>query len=148
MIGVSVPSGVAAQPMGNDETRRGAHNRAANALATEPEAAYGIGIEGGCTFESSGALQVFAWVAIHAADGTRGESRTAAFYLPSEVAQWLAQGVELGEADDRVFSRENSKQANGSVGLLTDDRITRTSYYTPAVVLALIPFMNPGLSFP
>ncbi len=177
--GVSVPSGVNAQPMGDDETRRGAHQRAANALRAKPTAAYTVGIEGGCAFEPDGTLQVFAWVAVHQAqDGVRGESRTAAFYLPREVARLVAQGVELGEADDRVFGRENSKQANGSVGILTGDRITRASYtnqvkrspvkcyltttiqhfiqdtlshdwyyYSPAVVLALIPFLNPGLSF-
>lgn len=146
--GVVVPSGVNAQPMGDDETRRGAHNRAANALLMRPGADYTVGIEGGCAFEPDGALQVFAWVAVHRSrDGLRGESRTAAFYLPREIARLVAQGMELGEADDVVFGRENSKQDNGSVGLLTGDRITRAGYYTPAVVLALIPFLNPGLSF-
>jgi non-canonical (house-cleaning) NTP pyrophosphatase len=51
----------------------------------------------------------------------------------------------LGEADDLVFGRSNSKQANGAVGLLTDDAVTRTTYYVPAVIFALIPFKNAEL---
>jgi non-canonical (house-cleaning) NTP pyrophosphatase len=51
----------------------------------------------------------------------------------------------LGHADDRVFGRENSEQTNGAVGLLTKDLIDRTAYYEHAVVLALVPFVNPGL---
>jgi non-canonical (house-cleaning) NTP pyrophosphatase len=51
----------------------------------------------------------------------------------------------LGEADDRVFSRKNSKQSNGAIGILTNDAIDRTELYIPAVIFALIPFKNPDL---
>jgi len=33
------------------------------------------------------------------------------------------------------------------VGILTDDAVDRAGYYTQAVVLALIPFKNPKLTF-
>lgn len=55
------------------------------------------------------------------------------------------EGKELGEADDLVFGQTNSKQANGAVGILTDNVLTRTTFYEPAVILALIPFKNPEL---
>ncbi|HRF97359.1 MAG TPA: DUF84 family protein, partial [Aggregatilineales bacterium] len=76
-----------------------------------------------------------------------GHARTATFILPDEVAKHVKLGLELGDADDIVFGRSNSKQQNGSVGLLTNDRIDRAGYYSPAVVLALIPFINPSLNF-
>ena len=76
-----------------------------------------------------------------------GRSRTATFILPDEVAALVHQGLELGDADDRVFGRNNSKQANGSVGILTGDVIDRTDFYTEAITLALIPFINPSLTF-
>ncbi|MEM6529629.1 MAG: DUF84 family protein, partial [Chloroflexota bacterium] len=57
-------------------------------------------------------------------------------------------GMELGDADDIVFGRSNSKQQTGSVGLLTGDALTRETYYLHAVVLALIPFKNPAFTFP
>jgi non-canonical (house-cleaning) NTP pyrophosphatase len=58
------------------------------------------------------------------------------------VVELIDQGMELGEADDVVFGRNNSKQKNGAVGILTGDVVTRTSYYVEAVCLALIPFRN------
>ena len=57
----------------------------------------------------------------------------------------VREGKELGEADDIVFGKENSKQTYGAVGLLTGDVIDRTRFYEDAVVLALIPFRNPDL---
>lgn len=43
--------------------------------------------------------------------------------------------------------RENSKQQNGDVGLLTHDRLTHEQFYQHALVLAFIPFMNRKLYF-
>jgi non-canonical (house-cleaning) NTP pyrophosphatase len=76
-----------------------------------------------------------------------GKSRTGAFYLPEEIARLVRDGMELGHADDVVFGRSNSKQQDGSIGLLTGGVIDRTLYYEHAVVLALIPFLNPQLTF-
>jgi len=143
--GMSAPSGVRDQPMGDDETLRGAYNRAAHIRQTRPDADYWIGIEGGCA-DVDGDMQVFAWVVV--LDQTRvGKSRTGMFYLPVEVAVLVRGGMELGHADDAVFGRSNSKQDDGSVGLLTGGAINREAYYAQAVVLALIPFRNIRLSF-
>jgi non-canonical (house-cleaning) NTP pyrophosphatase len=58
------------------------------------------------------------------------------------VAELIRNGKELGEADDIVFGESNSKQKMGAVGLLTNNVIDRTEYYTHAVILALIRFKN------
>ncbi len=143
--GMSAASGVSDQPMTDAETRRGALNRVTNARQALPDADYWIGMEGGVE-DVEGELETFAWIVV--TDGVRtGKSRTATFYLPEETARLVRQGIELGHADDRVFGRSNSKQQNGSVGLLTGDAIDRTGFYTQAVVLALIPFRNPTLTF-
>ena len=52
---------------------------------------------------------------------------------------------DSGDADDIVFKRSNSKQQNGAVGILTDNVINRTDYYSHAIILALIPFTNTKL---
>ena len=65
--------------------------------------------------------------------------------LPAEVADLVRQGHELGEADDRVFGRTNSKQEEGAVGLLTGGVIDRVQLYEPSVVLALVAFRNADL---
>ncbi len=143
--GVSAPSNVSDQPMSDAETLQGALNRARNARTLAAHADYWVGIEGGCD-EQQGAMQAFAWVVVLSKERA-GQSRTGTFTLPAEVARLVRQGVELGEADDRVFSRSNSKQGNGAVGILTRDVIDRTTYYEHAVILALVPFKNPDLAF-
>jgi inosine/xanthosine triphosphatase len=139
--GISVPSGVSAQPMSNAETLQGALHRVEAARRATPDADYWIGIEGGCEDSAEG-MTVFAWVVALDGVGKIGKSRTATFFLPQEVSELVRQGMELGDADDAVFGRKNSKQQNGSVGLLTEDVITRLTYYEQAVILALIPFKN------
>ncbi|MFZ4816250.1 MAG: inosine/xanthosine triphosphatase, partial [Phototrophicaceae bacterium] len=144
--GVNVPSGVRDQPMSDDETLLGATHRARAALDAIPLADYAVGIEGGCE-DSAHGLSVFAWIVVIGRDGRLGRSRTAMFYLPEEIARHVRDGLELGDADDIVFGQSNSKQQNGSVGLLTGDVLTRETYYTEALILALIPFKNPTLTF-
>ncbi|KAF4629994.1 hypothetical protein G7Y89_g8147 [Cudoniella acicularis] len=149
--GINVPSGVPEQPFSDAETLQGALNRAQNAREQEPHADYWIGIEGGVEDtpdQTAGTLQSFAWVVVIDRErGRIGKARTATFYQPEEVAKLVRGGMELGHADDQVFGRSNSKQSNGSVGLLTGDVIGREAYYVQAVILALIPFKNGDLTF-
>lgn len=147
--GVSVPSGVPDQPFSDEETLRGAENRVKNARDEEPDADYWVGIEGGVHSEkpNEGAIQSFAWIVVTSKQGRTGKARTAAYNLPEETASLLRQGMELGHADDAVFGKSNTKHHSGSVGLLTDDVVDRTSYYVQAVILALIPFKNSKLTF-
>ncbi|MCO6359225.1 inosine/xanthosine triphosphatase [Roseivirga pacifica] len=141
--GVSVPSNVSDQPMTDAETLEGAKNRARNAQSAQPDADYWVGIEGGINQES-GTMEAFAWISI-ISKTKEGKARTASFDLPEKIRALVNQGVELGHADDMVFERTNSKQGNGAVGILTNGLIDRAAYYEPAVVLALIPFLNQEL---
>jgi inosine/xanthosine triphosphatase len=142
--GVSVESGVADQPMTDDETYNGAFNRALRASQSQPDGDYFIGLEGGLE-DHDGELWSFAWMVVRNKSGLVGKGRTATFMLPGQVRQLILGGMELGDADDIVFTKSNSKQANGALGLLTGDVATRTDYYTEAVIFALIPFKNPKL---
>lgn len=144
--GVEVDSGVAAQPIGTAETLLGALNRARAARAAHPEADFAFGIEGGVE-PLDGELLTMAWVVVIDRAGKIGKARSGSFVLPKEVTALIHEGLELGDADDRVFGKSGSKRKNGSVGLLTGDAITRADFYTPAVTLALIPFRNPDLTF-
>jgi inosine/xanthosine triphosphatase len=143
--GVAVASGVADQPLSRAETLAGARNRARNAQAAMPSAHYSVGIEGGVEAVDD-QLEVFAWVVVQSAMA-QGRAQTGVFYLPQEVARRVRDGMELGHADDAVFGRENSKQQSGSIGILTDDVLTRTDYYVQAVIMALIPFKQAHLSW-
>lgn len=140
---ITVPSGVASQPMTDAETLQGARNRVQNARSIQPESSFWVGVEGGCDYHE-GALVAFAWVQVLGADRA-GCARTAMFILPGQIQELVEGGLELGAADDLIFGKENSKQQSGAVGLLTDDVITRATYYEQAVTLALLPFKNPSL---
>jgi len=138
--GLSVDSGVSDQPMSDEETLEGAKNRADNASQQVTYAEFYVGIEGGIDV-SGEEMTAFAWIAIKS-NGQYGKSRTGTFTLPKPVVKLIHEGKELGEADDIVFDRTNSKQKSGAVGILTGNVIDRTSYYTEAVILAAIPFKN------
>jgi inosine/xanthosine triphosphatase len=143
ILGVSVESGVPDQPMNDAETMLGAETRVRNAQLQFPGCDFYVGVEGGVE-ETVFGLMAFAWIVISNSEKT-GKARTASFFLPSEVAKLVHQGMELGDADDQVFSKNNSKQQNGAIGLLTDDVISRKSLYLPAVQMAFIPFLNSDL---
>lgn len=142
---VAVPSGVRDQPMSDAETLQGARQRAENARGALPDADFWVGIEGGVEdCQPDDTMWTFAWVAVCSPDRL-GLGRTATLRLPPRLAELVRGGKELGEADDIVFGRTNSKQDNGAVGLLTGNVIDRAQAYEQAVILALIPFKNPDL---
>ena len=139
----AVASGVAEQPASEAETLAGAEGRAAAAAAEIPDAELWIGVEGGVEDRPEG-LAAFAWVVVRSNDRV-GRARSATFFLPESVAELVRSGVELGEADDRVFARTGSKRREGAVGLLTDGALDRRGLYEQAVLLALVPFAKPEL---
>lgn len=143
VIGKTVSSGVSDQPMGEKETFLGANNRVLGLL--KEEANYYVGIEGGCCFIDK-KLYAFAWV-ITRDDKKVGCGKTSLFQLPRKIQNLVETGVELGEADDIVFGRKNSKRKDGAVGILTGGLVDRTRYYKEAVLMSLIPFINSKLSF-
>jgi inosine/xanthosine triphosphatase len=170
--GFRVESGVTAQPMGDDETQRGAKNRAMAAyqcyekkFLKPPHLA--VGLEGGLEWSNDKSiLWCMAWMACCGKTGdgfleellggpttvaaveelsdklSWGLAKTASFAMPPPITEYVKQGMELGEADDKVFNRVNSKQGSGTVGILTNGIITRASYYQHALVLALVPWIR------
>lgn len=141
MLPLTVVSGVSEQPRGDAETRRGARNRARNAREQRPDANYWVGLEGGIDILDE-QLFTFAWMCVTNGNRRMSEARSATLPLPPAVGDYLDAGLELGEANDRVFDTVNSKQGGGAYGLLTDGRYTREGIYTQTVILALIPFVH------
>lgn len=136
---VSADSGVDDQPFSDEDTRHGAINRAHNARETVLDADFWVGLEGGVdTYNRQ--LMAFAWMAVLDREGRTGTARSMTLPLPPAVNRLVESGMELGEANDRVFSTENSKHAGGAFGLLTDGRITREDVYAETLSMALIPF--------
>ena len=141
VIAIAAESGVGDQPFSDDETRRGAINRSRNASELRPGADYWVGLEGGVdTF--SGQLMAFAWMAVLGANGRSSAARTVTLPLPPSVKRLVEEGLELGEANDRIFSTANSKHKGGAFGLLTAGQFTREGVYTDTLLIALVPFIS------
>lgn len=165
VLAYDVPSGVSNQPWDDQETREGALNRAyaaaiAHRTARGASAAFSVGVEGGVEEDrvtqmhpSSplaaalpvATVQCFAWlVVLRGATQDVGMARSATVMLPHRITALMRQDppLELGDADDRVFSEINSKQKGGTVVKLTAGLINRTEYYEHAMKLALAPFLH------
>ena len=141
VVSVSVESGVAAQPKSDADTRRGARNRADNAREARPDADYWVGLEGGIETIDDG-LVAFAWMVVRDRDGRMGEARSVTLPLPPAVKALVDEGMELGEANDRVFDTVDSKRKGGAFGLLTDGLLTRQSVYAKTIIAALVPLTS------
>lgn len=141
---VSVPSGVPDQPMSDEESLKGAQNRAENAKKKKLDADYWVGMEGGIE-QRNNEMRAYAWAFIKSKGDQSGKGRTGTFILPSKIARLIKEGKELGDAHDIVFQKQNSKQNEGMIGELTNYKLVREDFYAEAVFLALIPFNRPEL---
>ncbi|MDF3126737.1 inosine/xanthosine triphosphatase [Rheinheimera sp. 1928-s] len=135
--GVAVPSGVAAQPMSSDETLLGAMNRVAELASFSAD--FRVAIEAGLDGDFT-----FAWMVIEH-QGKIGKARSASLMLPPAALAQLKAGKELGDVMDTMFEQNNIKQKGGAIALLTHNKLSRSSVYHQALILAMIPFLNPDL---
>ena len=132
---VSVESGVPEQPFG-EETRAGARNRVANARIAQPHADFWVAIEAGIDDGST-----FSWVVIESAD-RRGEARSATLPLPEVILKQVSAGEALGPVMSQYTGIDQIGRKEGAIGVFTAGKLTRSSVYHQAVVLALSPFHN------
>ena len=133
---VSVESGVPEQPFGSDETRAGARNRVANARRAQPNADFWVAIEAGIVEGST-----FRWVTIE--DGSlRGDARSATLPLPQVILEKVQAGEALGPVMSQYTGIDEIGRKEGAIGVFTAGKLTRSSVYHQAVVLALSPFHN------
>lgn len=142
--GVGVASTVRDQPVGDDETIRGALARA-RAVRDATDAELGVGIEGGVVELPDGSMRTCAWAAIVDAEGRTGIGGSLAMPLPPAVAVLVRGGLELGHAMDRYVNERNTKHGKGAVGILTAGLVDRQRAYESLVSYALAPFITPEL---
>lgn len=143
---VSAPSGVPAQPVGSEETFRGALARARGALRLTPGALLGLGIEAGVErpLGETGPLHAGAWVVAVDGAGRTGTARSATFELPPHLAAAVAAGAELGTALDAGYGLTRAKDGPGAAGVLSRGLVDRSELYVQAILLALVPWLAPA----
>lgn len=141
---MEVDSGVSAQPMSDEETRFGAINRATGALARSG-ADLAIGLEGGVD-ESEGILYLCNWGALASVNGAVITAGGARIPLPSEIAEHIVAGEELGPVMDRFANETGIRKHKGAVGVLTDGFINRESMFKHVVRLLVGQYQFRGRS--
>ncbi|OGZ53372.1 MAG: hypothetical protein A3B25_00095 [Candidatus Ryanbacteria bacterium RIFCSPLOWO2_01_FULL_48_26] len=143
VVGVEVESGVGSQPMSDEEAITGARNRARQALQAE-NSDYGVGIEGGI-HQTAGTHFAFGWMVIVDKNRKEGIGSSIRMRVPPRAIDIIQDGKELGDADDVLFGKSDSKHREGFFGLMSKNLITRSSGYTDGVIVALTRFIHPHL---
>jgi len=147
VVEVKVESGVDEQPRSDEETIRGARNRAQAAIAAPQamhaggQANFGVGIEGG-VYEQGGVLMECAWCVVRHRDDREGIGGGLRFELPPIVVKKIRAGGELGPVMNKLLDREDVKKQEGAVGVLTKNEVTRMGAYKQLVNLAMIKFVS------
>jgi inosine/xanthosine triphosphatase len=139
---LDVDSGVPDQPWGDEETLRGARQRAEAALRAEG-AALGVGLEAGLVVVGED-IFTCAWCVVMRRDGTTGVAGGANLLLPPAVAEAVRVGAELGPSMDALTGLHNTKQGRGAIGILTRGYLDRQSSYEHLLTLAMARLLTPG----
>lgn len=139
VVGVAVGSGVSEQPIGEEETRRGAVNRAKQSIGNGE---YGVGLEGGVTM-IEGKMFECAWVAIVNRVGEVGLGGGLYFELPRKVEEGIRKGEELGDVINKLTGEDNVKQKMGAIGIFSKGKLDRKTAYKQIVTTAILKFVSP-----
>ncbi|MBX2998387.1 MAG: inosine/xanthosine triphosphatase [Caldilineaceae bacterium] len=141
IVAAEVASGVAAQPMNDEETIRGAINRAKAALLAA-DAEIGMGVEGGIEDTPFGMFTT-GWGAVVDRKGRLGIGGGGSVLLPESIAERLRAGEELGPEMDRFSGLKNVRQNQGAIGIFTDGLVSRSEALEVALTYALARFICP-----
>lgn len=128
VTGYDVATGVSAMPMSDHETRLGSMNRARAVLAVDPKVALGIGLEGGVSM-LDGEMYLVNWGAAADRTGRMITAGGARIVLPKALSSGILNGRELGDVVDDYVHQKNVHQHGGTIGILTDGRVTRSDMF-------------------
>jgi len=127
-LSLDIASGVSEQPFSDEETIKGAINRAVGALQMG-NGDIGIGLEGGVQ-ESTHGLLLCNWGALASKDNQPIIAGGARFLLPDMIADRLRAGEELGPVMDDYSKKKNVRKNEGAVGIFTNGLINRSEMFS------------------
>lgn len=143
VTGITVPSGVPDQPIGEPETVQGAVNRA-RAARNEADSDYGVGLEGGVAFEGEDCWMI-GCCAVVDRTGQVAVGKGHSFLLPPVVAEGVRAGHEVGPLIDRLAGESDTKKKGGAIGYLTNGTVSREDLFAAVVGAAMVQFLHPEL---
>ena len=143
VVNFDVDSGISDMPMNEEESIKGAINRA-RAAREKGNADYGFGLEGSVV-EIEARMFLTGWVAVISSEGEIGIGSGGHILLPELIADRIRNGEELGPVMDDILHKTNTKQGEGAVGTLTGGLKPRQQSFEDGVLYALTKFIKPDL---
>lgn len=128
IISVDCPSSVPEQPIGQEETLRGAINRTDYVFKNFSEVYMAIAFEAGIEIINEQPY-VIQWAVVTLSTGKRYSVQGIGIELPQSFLIPLKQGVELSQLIDEYTGQQDIRSKNGALGVLTNDYITRQQLY-------------------
>lgn len=138
IISHDVESGVSMQPFSDEETRKGAQNRALRALQQgvldkklKDKEVLGVGLEGG-VFKQGSEVWSTVWVAVVTPEKEFFESNGARIRVPEPLASELLAGKEMGPVLDEWLTKSGMtsvRHDRGMIGVVTGDFTDRIEEY-------------------
>ncbi|MDD4467266.1 MAG: inosine/xanthosine triphosphatase [Candidatus Pacebacteria bacterium] len=141
ILGVKTNSGVSNQPMTKKEAIKGALNRAKQSLENS-NADMGVGLEG-FVYQGDFGMFLSGWAVVVDRKGKIGIGGGGDVLLPEKVASEIRKGKELGFVMDKFIGEHNTKEKQGTVGILTNNLVSRTNSLKIATIFAFSRFINP-----
>lgn len=142
---VRVPRRVGEQPF-DHEVIRGAEQRARDALRGWPQAHLGIGVEAGLVWVPE-AQQHFdvQWCAAVDRAGRVTLGHGPGFTHPPQVVERVKSGRTVGEVVGELAGARDLGQREGAIGFLSRGAMDRAELTRSAVLMALLPRLDPEL---
>lgn len=126
-------SNVAAQPFSDEETMRGAVNRAIQ-CADKKNGIIGIGLEGGVMYLGD-KLYLCNWGALAVSDDEVYTASGARIVLPDDISEQLKGGAELGDLMEVFANRHDVRRKEGAIGIFTNESVSRKEMFAHVVHL-------------
>jgi inosine/xanthosine triphosphatase len=147
VVAVEVVSAVSAQPMSAEESVAGAIHRAQAALAGNPTAQFGVGLEGGVEKHKTPVGEKWfecGWMAVvERSTGRIGIGSSARFEMSSKLMNKIIhEKKELAQVMDELTGQTDVRSNLGAMGILTDGYLGRAEAYSHGMIFALAPFLS------
>ncbi len=137
--GIGVDPGVPEQPF-NEDTVKGAMNRARKALKGWEDADLGVGIEAGLVLErTTGRYYDVQYCAIMDRTGWVTVGHGPGFYYPKKVMSRVSEGISIGDAMKVAYGEGDIGYRQGAIGFLTKGHYDRKRLSENAVMMAFVP---------
>ncbi len=132
---IQAPSGIPGQPIGLDQTLRGALRRAEHAAV---KGSYGIGVEAGLLYHRNTKPFLLHACCIKKRGGRAAYGFSPAFQVPRRIYNMLEKGESLENAVENITGIEDLGKGVGLIGWVSRGRLARSTLVEECVFMAVV----------